>query len=100
MKAEAIRTRLDDLPILLSLKEAAARLHLRSVTTLRKWQRAERITVVYIGRLVMIPESEVVRIITEGTRPAASSTAPPLASASARLTAQAQSWRRTSSYAR
>jgi excisionase family DNA binding protein len=70
---------------LLTLPEAAARLHLRSVSTLRKWQRAERITVVYVGRLVRIPESEIARIIAEGTRPAA--TVRPLAAARARLTA-------------
>lgn len=73
---------------LLTLPEAAARLHLRSVSTLRKWQRAEKITVVYIGRLVRIPESEIARIIAEGTRPAA--TVRPLAATRARLTAMAR----------
>jgi excisionase family DNA binding protein len=72
---------------LLTLKEAADRLRVQ-VSTLRAWQRRERITVVYIGRLVMVPESEIGRIIAEGTRPAA--TVRPLAAARVRLTAMAR----------
>lgn len=56
--------------LLLSVPQAADRLRLR-VQTLRNWIAARRIGVIRVGRRVSVPESEVLRILTEGWAPPA-----------------------------
>jgi excisionase family DNA binding protein len=54
---------------LLTLPEAAARLHL-TVSCLRAWKDRRRITYVRIGNRIRIPAGEIDRLIGEGTVPA------------------------------
>ncbi|MBI3782090.1 MAG: helix-turn-helix domain-containing protein [Deltaproteobacteria bacterium] len=54
---------------LLSVDDAAAALGLKAVT-LRQWAAARRISRVKLGRRVLIPESEVTRLIEANLVPA------------------------------
>ncbi len=53
---------------LLTVPEAARLLGVKE-RTVRRWVLLRRITYVKIGAAVRIPESEIARIIEEGTRP-------------------------------
>jgi len=59
----------EDGALLLSIDQAAARLGLRPVTV-RQWASARRIARVKLGRRVLIPVSEVERVIEENLMPA------------------------------
>jgi excisionase family DNA binding protein len=54
---------------LLTISESASALRLRP-SCIRRWLRESKLTSVHVGRLVRIPQSEIARIIQEGTRPA------------------------------
>jgi excisionase family DNA binding protein len=55
---------------LLRVGEFAASLRI-TPACVRRWIREKKVTVVKLGRLVRIPATEVGRIVTAGTRPAA-----------------------------
>jgi excisionase family DNA binding protein len=75
-------------PVLLTVDEAAARLH-QAKKTIRNWLALRRLDKVRVGRTALIPESEIARILAEGFIPARGrGPAPkPLAAAAARLRA-------------
>jgi excisionase family DNA binding protein len=54
---------------LLTISECASVLRLKP-SCIRRWLLVRKLSFVHIGRLVRIPQSEVDRIIREGTRPA------------------------------
>ena len=60
---------MQDATELLSIAEAARRLGLRPIT-IRLWASARKISRVRLGRRVLIPASEITRLIEAGTIPA------------------------------
>jgi len=54
---------------LLSIPEAAARLGLKPVT-IRQWASGRKLARVKLGRRVLIPESEIERLIAQNLTPA------------------------------
>ena len=54
---------------LLTVSEFANALRVRP-SCIRRWIREEKVEVVHVGRLVRVPQAEVARIISIGTRPA------------------------------
>jgi excisionase family DNA binding protein len=52
---------------LLTISEFATFLKIKP-SCVRRWMRESKVTFVHVGRLVRIPETEVERIITAGTR--------------------------------
>jgi excisionase family DNA binding protein len=58
-------------PELLTINEFASLLKIKP-SCVRRWMRESKITFVHVGRLVRVPKSEVGRIITSGTKRAAS----------------------------
>jgi excisionase family DNA binding protein len=64
-----LRKNAEDGALLLSIDQAAARLGLRPVTV-RQWASARRIARVKLGRRVLIPVSEVERVIEANLMPA------------------------------
>jgi excisionase family DNA binding protein len=59
----------DKMALLISVEEAARRLGLKQVT-IRLWVACRKMTSVKLGRRVLIPESEIDRLIKQGLRPA------------------------------
>ncbi len=53
---------------MLTIHEAAAELRIH-VETLRRWIRAGRLRAVKVGVKILVPRSEVERILSEGTAP-------------------------------
>lgn len=60
----------EDTARLLTIPEFASSLRIKS-SCVRRWIREEKVTTVHVGRLVRIPASEVERIVSIGTRLAA-----------------------------
>ena len=55
--------------ILHDIKEAAGRLNV-SPWTIRNWIASRKMACVHLGRLIRVPESELQRIVQNGTIPA------------------------------
>lgn len=55
--------------ILHDIKEAATRLNV-SPWTIRNWITARKLACVHLGRLIRVPESELRRLVEDGTIPA------------------------------
>jgi excisionase family DNA binding protein len=61
---------MNEISSLLTIPEFAAALRVKP-SCVRRWLTESKVTRVHVGRLVRIPASEVQRIVSLGTRPAA-----------------------------